>query len=401
VRVIVATTCTPDDRKTLAAIRALGRSGATVRLASDRFAGQAPRSRYLAGRIGLGDPLDDPDGFAERLASAARETGTDAVLPTTDAATAACCRHRDRLASATGVCLPDFATWDLVQDKGRLGELAARLGIRVPTTSCPADREELLDLAERIAYPCVLKLRRGSGAVGLAFPADRDALAAAWDALPPVANQVFDGTHPLVQEVVPGEVHDVATLSCRGELRAAVTSRRLLTLPARAGMGILTETTDEPELVDLAAHLLRALAWHGPALVEFVVDARDHRPTLLEVNGRLWGGVDLNIAAGVNFPLLACRLARDGDVEPVLGYRVGLRFRWPFPAGLVWALDSRRPLAAARYFFLPSRRTCSNLDPRDPLPHLAEAVWLAQRAVRAGLRWDPRRLGALRRRNGS
>lgn len=62
-------------------------------------------------------------------------------------------------------------------------------------------------------------------------------------------------------------------------------------------------------------------------MVEFKADPRDGRPKLLEVNPRFWGSLHHAILSGVDFPHLLCRMAIEGDVPPVKGYRVGLRSR--------------------------------------------------------------------------
>ena len=62
----------------------------------------------------------------------------------------------------------------------------------------------------------------------------------------------------------------------------------------------------------------------------------------MELNGRFYSGVGLTIEAGVDLPCLTAKLARDGDVEPVTDYEVGVRCRWPLPQGLLHALAARR-----------------------------------------------------------
>jgi predicted ATP-grasp superfamily ATP-dependent carboligase len=115
-------------------------------------------------------------------------------------------------------------------------------------------------------------------------------------------------------------------------------------------------------------------------------DARDGTPRILDVNPRFWGTLDLAIAAGVDFPGLTCRLAVDGDVEPVTSYRVGLRFRWPFPHGLRYVRQEASPWRAAWDFFGPARSTAWDLWASDPAPHLAEGWLLARERWQSGRR---------------
>jgi predicted ATP-grasp superfamily ATP-dependent carboligase len=110
-----------------------------------------------------------------------------------------------------------------------------------------------------------------------------------------------------------------------------MTQRRIRMRPRQGGIGLENETTDEPGLREAAIALLAELGWHGPASVEFKVDARDGRPRLLDINGRFWGTLGLAIRAGIDFPGLACRVAVEGDVDPVDDYAIGVRMRWPRP----------------------------------------------------------------------
>ncbi len=48
----------------------------------------------------------------------------------------------------------------------------------------------------------------------------------------------------------------------------------------------------------------------------------------MEVNGRFWGSLQLAIDAGVDFPLLASRLALGQPLDAPASYRVGVKSRW-------------------------------------------------------------------------
>jgi biotin carboxylase len=77
----------------------------------------------------------------------------------------------------------------------------------------------------------------------------------------------------------------------------------------------------------LGIKLLKALNWYGVAMVEFKMDPRDGKLKFLEINPRFWGSLPLAIASGVDFPYLLYRMAMDGDIEPVLKYKVGVKCR--------------------------------------------------------------------------
>jgi len=313
-RVLVASASTADDRKTLAAVEALGKAGAHVCVGSDSDGAQSLRSPYCRERVRYPSPAEDMEGFVAALRD---RDDHDVLLPLCDYTTVP--------VSYFGIERAPVAAYEslsLAHDKQRLLKLAQGIGLDVPETHCPRDLDEVRSLAPSLGYPCVLKPRMGSAAIGVRYPESAQELVTLYRESGARHDLVFDDRRPLIQAYVPGEVHDVCALFCRGEPRALLTQHRLLMSPRRGGSGVHNETTWEPELVEKAVALLRALRWHGPAQVEF------RGGVLMEVNARFWGTLELSIRAGINFPLLACRLVIDGDIDAIRDYRVGLRQRW-------------------------------------------------------------------------
>lgn len=384
-RVLVATSSTADDRKTIAAVRALGAAGCNVVVGADRR-WPAPRfSRFCQGAVKYPDPAIDMHAFQVRLADILEYDQFDVFLPLCDYTTVAAIRQVHQLQGLTAVAVPGEHARELSQDKLEILRLAERLGIPVPAT-WPVDSGAGLErVASELDYPCVLKLRRGAAAVGLKFPASPEELLAGLDDRLPFSDAVFDGTALLVQEYVPGDTHDVCALFRDGEPKALLTQRRLKMYPPNGGIGIYNETTDDPEIKELASVLLRELRWHGPAQVEFRRD-KGGTPKLIEVNPRFWGTLDLAIRAGINFPLLTCKLAADGDVDPVFEYRVGLKYRWPIPYGFRSVWRGPRRFGAMADFFLPRANVISDFRPLDPLPNAAS--WVLQ-ARNSSNKWLP------------
>jgi predicted ATP-grasp superfamily ATP-dependent carboligase len=76
--------------------------------------------------------------------------------------------------------------------------------------------------------------------------------------------------------------------------------RRIREYPITGGASTAAESFYDPALRDLRLTLLRALNWHGVAMVEFKKDQRDGTHKL--INAKFWGSLDLAIAAGVDFP---------------------------------------------------------------------------------------------------
>jgi hypothetical protein len=63
-------------------------------------------------------------------------------------------------------------------------------------------------------------------------------------------------------------------------------------------------------------------------MVEFRVDRRSGRTSLMEVNGRFWGSLQLAIDAGLDFPYAYYRMTCGELVAVQSDYAVGIRSRW-------------------------------------------------------------------------
>src|SRR5204862_7287045 len=137
------------------------------------------------------------------------------------------------------------------------------------------------------------------------------------------------GAHwPLIQAFVPGQGKGVFALCDRGQVTAWFAHERLRDVrPSGSGSSLRRSTALDPRLQTPAARLLSALAWHGPAMVEFRDDGATE-PCLLEVNGRFWGSLELAVASGVDFPKLWVDLLRGAPVEPRTRYDTGVTLRW-------------------------------------------------------------------------
>lgn len=136
----------------------------------------------------------------------------------------------------------------------------------------------------------------------------------------------------------------------------------------------MRESVYNEEIKELGLRLLKAMNWHGVAMVEFKLDSRDNKFKLMEVNGRWWGSLPLAIVSGVDFPYLLHRMVTEGDVEPVNEYRIGIKCRLPIPNDLLWLVSSlkysNKKLQALLEFFKFRNMYDDIISKDDPLPVL-------------------------------
>jgi predicted ATP-grasp superfamily ATP-dependent carboligase len=318
-----------EQRAALAATRSLGTAGHPVFTCSHRAPSISGASRFSRGEARTPDPLADPDGFVAAVAGLVARWRIDALLPVTEAALLALLPRQGELG---GVLLPfpEAERFRAVSDKRAVLEAAAGVGIAVPWQWTLEDPGGAARIPAALPFPLVAKPSRSVGGeatarvkLGVRHAADRAALEAVLRELPPAAYPV------LLQARIVGPGVGVFVLLWDDEVRAVFSHRRLREKPPAGGVSVYSESiVADPALVAAALALLRRFGWRGVAMVEFKVDARSGTPHLMEVNGRLWGSLQLAIDAGVDFPALLLAAASGEPARPQPPYRIGVRSRW-------------------------------------------------------------------------
>jgi predicted ATP-grasp superfamily ATP-dependent carboligase len=317
-----------EQRAALATVRSLGRAGHTVHVCSSRGRSLAGASRYCVTQVQLPDPLGAPDAFAEALVRFCGDVRADVLLPISEAALLAVLPQRERFGCA--IPFPSAEWFAAICDKERVLESASAHGLAIPRQHVLQSPAQLTALDGRLQFPVVLKPSRSVAGPAsqrskatVRYASDESELRRTLRDLLPQAFPI------LLQERIEGPGCAISVLMWNGELRAAFAHRRLREKPPSGGVSVLRESI--PLDADLLRHsvaLLRDFAWQGVAMVEFKVDARSGTPYLMEINGRLWGSVQLAIDAGVDFPLLLVEAAMGSEPKPLPEYPAGVRTRW-------------------------------------------------------------------------
>lgn len=358
--------------KSLAAVRSLGARGFWVAAAERTRLAPALFSRHCRRRVVHPSVAARPSEFLAALERELDAGRYDVLLPMELATQVCVTTHRRRLEPMVRIPFADTELTLRLDDKATLIALAREHGVECPATFFPRGSEDAAALAASLPYPVLVKPRHSSGGRGIVRVNRKEDFAGAY------ARVDARFPQPIVQECLPagGDAMGVGVLLNFGsEPRASFAYRRLREYPITGGPSTLRESIHHPQLRQTAERLLSRLGWVGAAMVEFKVDVRDRRPKLLEVNPRFWGSLHHAIVCGVDFPFLACRMAMDGDVAPVVEYRVGVKSRSVFHGELLHFLKSRDRfrLRPALYDF----SVCDDvLSADDPLPTLGRIASL-------------------------
>jgi predicted ATP-grasp superfamily ATP-dependent carboligase len=352
----------------IAFIRSLGRRGVRVIAADHHPRSAGFRSRYAAERMLYRDPAQAPEAAVDELLGEAARRGVDLIVPVSDEVLLPLSAARERFEGVCALAVPEREALAAVTDKGATLDLGRRLGVPTPRTALAHDVDEALAAGAQLGWPVVVKPVASRVYRDGAVESFQVGYADGPDALAAQVGQLDGRCAALLQEYCPGEGHGVELLTDHGRPLAAFQHRRLHEVPITGGASALREGVPlDAGLLGHATRMLGALRWTGLAMVEFRVGPDG--PTLMEVNGRIWGSLPLAVKSGVDFPLglvelhLGRRLASAAARPPVTGVRsrnLGLE--------LVWIASVLR--RTRRYPFLPAprRREAVAAALRLPLP---------------------------------
>lgn len=325
-----------DQRATLAAARALGRAGVAVIVGESAQTSLASRSRYCRAHVSYPSPYHSASSFLEAIVEAARSHSIDLVIPMTDITSAVLADRPRDFPDDIPVAVMDAASFWRASDKVSLDRLATEIGVPSPTLQTVIPEADGIaaalppDWMDRTVFPCIVKPGRSRLKTATGWLRTEVRRAATRSDLERLLSTAPELAHPfLIQRVIDGEGVGVFALCDRGEPCMLFAHRRLREKPPSGGVSVLRESVPvDPAAGAYATALLRALRWHGVAMVEFKRERSTGIPYLMEINGRFWGSLQLAVDAGLNFPLELVRLWSGQPVTPNPSYQVGVRSRW-------------------------------------------------------------------------
>jgi predicted ATP-grasp superfamily ATP-dependent carboligase len=309
------------------------------------------------------------------------------LFPTDDESAALVARNHAELSKLFRLTTAPWSVLRWAYDKRLTYSLASRLGIDYPWTLYPANSDQVAMLD--CAFPAILK-------PSVKNRVNRFTKARAWridnreQLLTRYAEAcaLCDPNTIMIQEFISGggqEQFSFAALCVDGQPVASLVARRARQHPVDFGGhgSSFVEIIVEPAIEEAARRLLAAIDYSGLVEVEFKRDSRSGHPKLLDINARTWGWHTLGGAAGIDFPVLAWRLAQGKPIQSTQA-RVGVR--WvravtDVPAAVteIW----RGRLSVGEY--LRSLRPpieWATLALDDPLPGVVDLPWLLYRRWR-------------------
>lgn len=333
--------------RALSICRSLGKKGVLVTCADESPFNLASFSRYCQERTIYPSPLRDPQGFAEYLLDYLTRHPQDCLIPVKEESLDVIMIHRAEFERLTRLPFPATSVFQICRDKNKTMALAEKLGIPHPKTVLPTSLDQVVVLAKSLSFPVVIKPRLSCSGLGILHVKE---VAHLYEAYCKV-HELYP--FPMIQEEIPaGEKYDVACLlDDNSRPLATFAQKEIRSFPLQDGASTVQQSVWRPDLVDLTLQFLQAAGWSGIAEAEFMIDPRDGRSMLLEVNPRFWGSLQLAIQSGVDFPSLLYDWSCGRPVEPVYQYKIGQFCRQLLPYDLLHFLANPNRFQMQPSFF--------------------------------------------------
>jgi carbamoyl-phosphate synthase large subunit len=282
-----------------------------ARLTKTVVADPAPLApaRYAA-QVRASVPLIEDSGYVPALEELCRRHGVGAVLPLTDLDIEVLAEARAEKRLPALVPAPEVAR--ATYDKYETHLLLERLSLPSPPTVLAA-----ADL-DALAYPVMVKPRRGSGARSIHIA--RDAAQARFF-VDYIAEPV------MIQRAMGGPE---LSIDCLGDLDGRCLNAIPRTmLESRGGESIKGTVVFDEELIELGRRTMEALSVTGPATIQVFRDP-EIGLGITDVNTRFGGAFPAPVFAalpGQSYPELILRMAAGEPVEPHVGdFNDGMTF---------------------------------------------------------------------------
>jgi len=376
-------------------VRALGRRGIPVAVATAEPDSSSIRSRYCEEVVSTSSFVDDPEGAVGELVDWAKKQPSPPVLfYQGDHDLLALSRFRDRLSPGLLCLLPPAELVEDLVDKLRFASLGERLALPLPPTLTLRREAGGVEARGWNQFPSVLKpatRTRWFGselhrrAIGTTQKAVHVENRAELEQLLPLI-EAHETDFVLQAAVEGGEKRILsyhAYVRPGGEIVAEFTGRKLRTTPRRYGLSTYVEITDNPEVKRQGRAIIERLGFSGVLKMDFKQDERDERLYLLEINPRfnLWHHPAT--VAGVCLPELVYRDCLEPGSARARPARAGVR--WMSPQSDRRAFREHQAageLSVARWLWqMATADVNEDFDLADPVPGLVDLLGIIKRKL--------------------
>ncbi len=363
----------------MAIITELARGGCEIVGADDRRLPLDIHSMYTKPYYLYPDAKKD-DGFVGAIIKIIKKEKPDVVLPVSG--TKLLSRHRMEIEKYCKLLVPDYESFIVAYDNKKTLDECKKIGIACPEifTEKEAIKYLIKNRNKNGAVKVVVKPRKDVGGGKGLFIVDKvEAFKKARDK----SERAYGKT--VIEEYIPGDTESMRTVNLmfdkKSSLVAYFTTKKIRQWPTTGGISALSVSTNEWNLVEMVLPFFKKWQWEGPAEVEIKIDSRDNKPKLIEINPRFWGYIGFPIKCGVNFPMIACKLAQGENVQnkEYPQYPVGIKYLNPtaylkvIMSNIIYSKNKMQVITSV-LTDLKGKKVSNNIELRDFKPIIGKIL---------------------------
>lgn len=235
--------------------------------------------------------------------------------------------HHAQLAPYYKMLVPDKAHLYNIINKKKLLAVAAGCGTTIPSTCYPENMTE----AESFRFPLLIK-----GNEGLSFFKATHQKAIQVDSYQELTDVCINLSSTvnindvMIQELIPNDkTNKVVSFTCfavNGEIKSYWMGCKLREHPIKYGTATFAVSIHIPDILNEATPLVKALEYTGTCEIEFLLDPRDGKYKLIEINPRTWLWVGLAKACGIDYAKMMYRYVNNISQDYPTTYQVGIKW---------------------------------------------------------------------------
>lgn len=295
-------------------------------------------TRYADRKILFGVDKEDYESQLEKVREILKTEKYDLVVPMTDYSATYLSKNKEELSNYSKIAVNDWDVFRLAIDKAETMKICLENNIGVPKTlfsDNPLNDIEKSDLK----FPLVVKPKTACGSIGFNLVQNVQDLEKVLQNTPTENGEYF------IQEFIPqGNNPQYCAEVYRdnnGDYPVCLIAEKPRWFPLDGGSATVNVTVHNEEMANMCKELLDKINWQGYANLDFVVDERDKKPKILEINARISAIVKIAFDAGYDISELLLNDAFDKANSEYKDYKDGICLSCCLTE-LLWFLKSKK-----------------------------------------------------------
>ena len=282
-------------------------------------------SNHIAKYFAYPSPYSEPYKFIKKIKEQIKIHHIDVILPIHEE-TFLLSKHIRELEKIVSVPIPNYESILMVHNKNNLFDLLKNHDINTPKTFALEDFDDFDEIRKELSGRIVVKPRQGGGNWGLFLPDPHKKYSVQVEEY--LTTTKIDVSRVLVQDWVPvKEKYSHVVIYQKGKLVQDFADVHIRDFPVRGGAGTLRRSCESSPMTHISKRLFDSIGWHGIAEVEYVTHAETGEYYLIEINPRVWGGINSAISSGLDIVGIMLNISRGVNVSAG-SYEIGRQTRW-------------------------------------------------------------------------